>query len=234
MAKKKDIRDKMHDVIKAEQKSKPHKVVSDLVKGKKREKEKRLSEEEHQNQVYADVNLEEEDYSVNNETAESLREDAESLYAAIKEADIGHQEAKAKAEKEAHDLEAKADAIEAAEAAEAAGAAEAPAPAPKPAAKPAPKAETPKKPAAKPAPSKPAAKPAPKAKAAPKTISCGFTGPKKAYKYWNHKTRTWSIDADIWVAQQFGGSLWVPIWCWFEDGEIDHILEQDEVTNFLP
>ena len=44
----------------------------------------------------------------------------------------------------------------------------------KPAPKPAPKAETPKKPAAKPAPSKPAAKPAPKVKAAPKTISCGL------------------------------------------------------------
>ena len=224
MAKKAEIRKKMHDIVEAEKKSKTHKVVSDLVKGKKRKKA--VADLEYQDQVYAPaVDDDDDDYAVNNETAESLRQDAEDIYAAIRDADIDHQKEVKKAAAEAEKLEAKADALEA-ENAEDAKPAPAPKaePAPKPA--PAPKAE----PAPKPAP-KAASKAKPTPKPAPKLV---IEGPGMAYKYWNYKTRTWSITTNIWVAKQLGIDLWEPIWCWYESGNIDHLLTEEETKLYLP
>ncbi len=224
MAKKAEIRKKMHDIVEAEKKSKTHKVVSDLVKGKKRKNA--VADLEYQDQVYAPA-VDDDDYAVNNETAESLRQDAEDIYAAIRDADMDHQKEVKKAKAEAEKLEAKADALEA-ENAEDAKPAPAPKaePAPKPA--PAPKAE----PAPKPAPApKAASKAKPTPKPAPKLV---IEGPGMAYKYWNYKTRTWSITTNIWVAKQLGIDLWEPIWCWYENGDIDHLLTDEESKLYLP
>jgi len=234
MAKKAEIRKKMHDIVEAEKKSKPHKVVSDLVKGKKKKaaKSETLTDLERQDQVYASLD-DDEGYSVNNETAESLRQDAEDIYAAIRDADIGHQEEVKKAKAEAKKLEAKAEAIEAEEAAEAAeeAAEEAakPAPAPAPKAEPAPAAKPTPKPASTPKATPKATKPTPKP--APKLV---VEGPGMAYKYWNYKTRTWSITTNIWAAKQLGIDLWEPIWVWYENGDIDHLLTDEETKLYLP
>ena len=230
MAKKAEIRKRMHDIVEAEKKSKPAKAVRKLVKGSKKE---RATEQEYQDQVYAPAVDADEDYAVNNETAESLRRDAEGIYAAIRDADIDHQEEVKKAKAEAKKLEAKAEAIEAEEAAEAAeeAAEEAakPAPAPAPKAEPAPAAKPTPKPASTPKATPKATKPTPKP--APKLV---VEGPGMAYKYWNYKTRTWSITTNIWAAKQLGIDLWEPIWVWYEDGGIDHLLTEEESKLYLP
>ena len=225
MAKKQKIREKMEKVIEAERKSKPHKVVSDLVKGKKKKQKEIILQPDPVDEDYAK-------YAPVDETPESLRDDAEEIYQAIKDANIGHEAEMKKAAKVAEDLEAKADALEAAEAAgevadEATEAAEAiePEPAPKPAPKP-----TPKAPAPKPVP-KPASNPAPKAKV---PANCGYTGPKKLYKYWDWKNRVWLIDEDLWVAKQHSGGKWDAIWCWYKDGNFDHFLSTEETQKYLP
>ena len=71
------------------------------------------------------------------------------------------------------------------------------------------------------------------AEAAKRTFS--DTGrPDRAYRYWSIKDRTWLITSDFWTAKQFGGDTWQPIWAWYIDGKIDHILSQDEADKYLP
>ena len=58
--------------------------------------------------------------------------------------------------------------------------------------------------------------------------------PDRAYRYWSIKDRTWLITSDFWTAKQFGGDTWQPIWAWYIDGKIDHILSQEEADKYLP
>lgn len=58
--------------------------------------------------------------------------------------------------------------------------------------------------------------------------------PDRAYRYWSIKDRTWLITSDFWTAKQFGGDTWQPIWAWYIDGKIDHVLSQEEADTYLP
>ena len=115
--------------------------------------------------------------------------------------------------------------------------AEKPAPA-KPAEKPA------EKPAPKPAPAAPAEKPvtraaAPAEKPVAKPIIAGidrsgWNGPGHAYTYWDSDSRSWLVTPDIWVADQAGNGVWKPIWAWYKDGIVHHVLDKEEMKRFCP
>lgn len=59
-------------------------------------------------------------------------------------------------------------------------------------------------------------------------------GPGKAYKYWSYRDRCWKLTSNVWVAQQFGADLWETIWVYYRDGQISHLLSEQECERFLP
>ncbi len=59
-------------------------------------------------------------------------------------------------------------------------------------------------------------------------------GPGYAYRYWDAKTRTYGITKDIFAAKQISKGAYDPIWVWFKDGKIDHILSIEELRKCAP
>ncbi|MBR2725361.1 hypothetical protein IKF28_02340 [Candidatus Saccharibacteria bacterium] len=59
-------------------------------------------------------------------------------------------------------------------------------------------------------------------------------GPGYAYKFWDAKTRTYGISKDIWAAKQISNGAYDPIWVWYKNGQIDHILSDDEIRRYTP
>ena len=57
-------------------------------------------------------------------------------------------------------------------------------------------------------------------------------GPHKAYKYWNYKGRFWTLTEDFWFASEHG--LWRPVWVWYKNGEIHHLMTEEEKQMYLP
>ncbi len=93
---------------------------------------------------------------------------------------------------------------------------------------------------------KPGPEPEPKSEPAPepaktenteaKPISgaCYRNGAGYAFKFWQAATRTWGLTSDVWAAKQISNGVYDPIWVWYEDGQIDHILSDDEIKKFVP
>lgn len=61
-----------------------------------------------------------------------------------------------------------------------------------------------------------------------------FNGPGMIFKYWNYKTKSYDFKKDIWAAKKAGNGVYEPIWVWFIDGKVDHILNSDEVIKYCP
>ena len=61
-----------------------------------------------------------------------------------------------------------------------------------------------------------------------------FNGPGLAYKYWIPKLKMWGIKVDLWAAKRAGNGVYEPVWVWFVDGAIDHILDAEEVRQYAP
>ena len=59
-------------------------------------------------------------------------------------------------------------------------------------------------------------------------------GPGRAYKYWDYKTKTYGLKSDLWAAKQAGNGEYTPIWVWYVDGNIDHILDKEEIKKYTP
>lgn len=59
-------------------------------------------------------------------------------------------------------------------------------------------------------------------------------GPGKAYKYWDYEIRQWVMTTDFWAATQIAGDLWQPIWVWYFDGKVHHVMDKREIQKFLP
>lgn len=59
-------------------------------------------------------------------------------------------------------------------------------------------------------------------------------GPGKAYKYWDYERRCWFMTSNFWAATQIAGDLWQPIWVWYFDGKIHHVMDKKEIQKFLP
>lgn len=107
-----------------------------------------------------------------------------------------------------------------------------------------PKSESETKPVEKP---KAEAKPEPK-KSEPKSdkpkepvcvaTSCcdssAFNGPGKAYRYWDYQSRSYLLTTSIWRANQAGNGEWDVIWVWYKDGEIHHVLDNEELRKYCP
>ncbi len=58
------------------------------------------------------------------------------------------------------------------------------------------------------------------------------SGPGYAFRYWDYKNKSYGLTSDIWKAKQKGS--YAPIWVWYDDGQIDHILSNDELDEYVP
>lgn len=61
----------------------------------------------------------------------------------------------------------------------------------------------------------------------------GFTGPSLAYKYWDWKNRTHGITPEVWKARQID-MKYEGVYVWYVDGQIDHVLDNDELVRYIP
>ena len=59
-------------------------------------------------------------------------------------------------------------------------------------------------------------------------------GPGQAYKYWDGKTRTYGVTANIWAAKQISKGDYDIIWVWYRNDQIDHILSDEEIKRYAP
>ena len=84
--------------------------------------------------------------------------------------------------------------------------------------------------------SEPAPEPAKTENTEAKPISgaCYRNGAGYAFKFWQAATRTWGLTSDVWAAKQISNGVYDPIWVWYENGQIDHILSDDEIKKFVP
>lgn len=55
-----------------------------------------------------------------------------------------------------------------------------------------------------------------------------------AYKYWDYKSRTWCLSVNIWAAKQASNGVYTPVWVWYKNGVIDHILSEEELRKYAP
>lgn len=78
-----------------------------------------------------------------------------------------------------------------------------------------------------------AAEAAAKAKATKANYAEGFNGPGMAYRYLNRKLAVYSLTADIWKAKRISNGTYDPIWVWYSDGKIDHILSDEELEEYI-
>lgn len=59
-------------------------------------------------------------------------------------------------------------------------------------------------------------------------------GPGYAYKYWDHKTRTWGLKADLWAAKQASNGMYTIVWVWYDNDVIHHFLSDEEIKQYTP
>lgn len=57
--------------------------------------------------------------------------------------------------------------------------------------------------------------------------------PKLIFKYWDFRTRSYGLTADIWAAKQIDDD-YDPIWAWYVDDAIDHLMDADEIRKYCP
>ena len=74
----------------------------------------------------------------------------------------------------------------------------------------------------------------PKIEIRPVGGACCKNGAGYAFKFWQAATRTWGLTSDVWAAKQISNGVYDPIWVWYENGQIDHILSDDEIKKFVP
>lgn len=74
----------------------------------------------------------------------------------------------------------------------------------------------------------------PKIEIRPVGGACCKNGAGYAFKFWQAATRTWGLTSDIWAAKQLSNGVYDPIWVYYVDGNIDHILSGDEIRKFVP
>ena len=61
----------------------------------------------------------------------------------------------------------------------------------------------------------------------------GFNGPGMGYKYPNYALGCYSLTSDIWKAKRISNGVYDPIWVWYKDGRIDHILDAAELEKYV-
>lgn len=54
------------------------------------------------------------------------------------------------------------------------------------------------------------------------------------YRYWDASSRTYGLTPDIWAAKQLSNGIYEPIWVWYIDNRIDHILSKEELLKYAP
>ncbi len=59
-------------------------------------------------------------------------------------------------------------------------------------------------------------------------------GPGYAYKYWDYKTHTWGLKADLWAAKQASNGMYVIVWAWYDNDVIHHLLSDEEIKQYTP
>ena len=73
-----------------------------------------------------------------------------------------------------------------------------------------------------------------KADLEPKTHKCvGANGVRKAFCYRDLKTGHSFFTSDRWAAKQAGNGEYDEVWAFYKDGQIDHILDPDEIREIF-
>ncbi|MBQ8985021.1 hypothetical protein IJ076_00465 [Candidatus Saccharibacteria bacterium] len=57
-------------------------------------------------------------------------------------------------------------------------------------------------------------------------------GPGKAYCYYDFDDCGYHLISDIWAVQMLS-SRWMPVWVYYKDGRIDHVLTKDEIKKYI-
>ena len=81
--------------------------------------------------------------------------------------------------------------------------------------------------------SKPEKADEPKVTVSSSSVAAGYTGPGRAYKYWDYKTRTYGMTSRVFAAKQIDPG-YDPVYVWYDKGQIDHILNEDEIRKYVP
>ena len=55
----------------------------------------------------------------------------------------------------------------------------------------------------------------------------------KAYKWWDYESATWNISTDVWSANMLSDK-WEVIYVWYKDGEIERLLNKEELDKYCP
>ena len=57
-------------------------------------------------------------------------------------------------------------------------------------------------------------------------------GPGKAYCYYDFDDCGYHLISDIWAVQMLS-SRWMPVWVYYKNGKIDHVLTKDEIKKYI-
>ena len=59
-------------------------------------------------------------------------------------------------------------------------------------------------------------------------------GPSYGFKYWDHQHKCWGLSTNLWAAKQMGNGIYEPIWAWYVNDCIDHIMSPEEIKQYCP
>lgn len=66
-----------------------------------------------------------------------------------------------------------------------------------------------------------------------KQSPAGFTGPGRAYRFWDFETRTYGLTSKAYAAKQIDKDYAI-VYVWYQDGCINHLLTKEEIKKYIP
>ena len=61
-----------------------------------------------------------------------------------------------------------------------------------------------------------------------------WNGAGLGYEYYQPKTGTYGLTKDIWKARSISNGTYTPVWVWYVNGIIDHVLSDEEQEKYVP
>lgn len=66
-------------------------------------------------------------------------------------------------------------------------------------------------------------------------VAYSSCGPTMMYKWWDVRKKRWGYPKnDLFAAKQAGNGIWEPVWVWTVNGQIDHVLSDEEIEEYCP
>ena len=54
------------------------------------------------------------------------------------------------------------------------------------------------------------------------------------FRYWDYAAKTYRLVSNIFAAKQASNGAYDPVWCWYENGAINHELTPEEILEYCP